>query len=82
MSNMQINQEKLSQELMAIGKRCATHIYEPVIAIEHCDTIFDFPPNEIRDVTVQVHQVGRGKLVAVSDLDDIEFIQSIVSLPE
>ena len=41
------------------------------------NTVFDFPPNEVRDVTVQVYKEGRGKLIAAFDLDDIEFVESI-----
>lgn len=41
------------------------------------NTIFDFPPNEVRDVTIQVYKEGRGKLIAAFDLDDIEFVEPI-----
>lgn len=29
------------QELMAIGKRCAAHIHQPVTALQHGELLFD-----------------------------------------
>lgn len=37
----QQQKEKQVQELMAIAKRCATHIRRPVTALEHGDMLYD-----------------------------------------
>ena len=43
LNELQRNQDKQTrlEELMAIGKRCAAHIHQPVTALQHGEILYD-----------------------------------------
>ena len=43
LNELQRNQDKETrlEELMAIGKRCAAHIHQPVTALQHGEILYD-----------------------------------------